>query len=549
MTTVIVGGVAGGMSAAARLRRLDDAEEVIVLERSHYVSYANCGLPYHVGGVIADRDDLLLQSPEALRAQLGMDVRVDSEVLSVDRARSTVAVRNVITDERYELHWDHLVLSPGAVPFVPDVPGVERAFTMRTVEDMDKVKAATAALSHPLGVTPTAVVVGGGFVGLELAENLGRAGMAVTVVELADQVLAPLDTEMAALVHSELAAHKVDVVVGTSLTKVLPDSVELSNGATLPADVVVFAIGVRPDTALARQAGLELGPLGGLAVDERLRTSDPRIYAIGDAVEKEGVNDQGRVLVPLANIANRQGRMVADDIAGRGRPFRPVLGTAIIKVFGLTAAVTGWNEKRLRAAGRPYLAVHTHPTAHAGYYPGAGRVSLKLLVDPETEAVLGAQAVGTEGADKRIDVVATAMRAGLSAPDLADLELAYAPPYGSAKDPVNMLGYVAANRLSGQEETVQWHELADRVGDGALLVDVRTRGEHALGHIPGSLNIPLDQIRQRSRELEGRKVVVYCQVGVRAHTAGQMLRSRGFNVANLDGGYLTWRAGTQLSHY
>jgi NADPH-dependent 2,4-dienoyl-CoA reductase/sulfur reductase-like enzyme/rhodanese-related sulfurtransferase len=543
MTTVIVGGVAGGMSAAARLRRLDDAEQIIVVERTHYVSYANCGLPYHVSGVIGDRDDLLLQSPEALASQLGLDVRVDSEVLSVDRGRATLRVRHLPSGHEYDLGWDHLVLSPGATPFVPDVPGVERAMMLRNVEDMDRIKAAVANLAHTEVGTPTAVVVGGGFIGLELAENLAEAAMSVTVVELADQVLAPLDPEMAVPVQAELEAHGVNVELGASLTKVLPAEVEVSDGRCLPADLVVMAIGVRPDADLARRAGLAVGPTGAIAVDERMRTSDPRIYAIGDAVEKTAEVDGGPLLVPLANIANRQGRMVADDIAGKGRDFRPVLGTAIIKVFGLTAAVTGANEKRLRALGRPYLAVHTHPGSHAGYYPGSERVSLKLLVCPATGAILGAQAVGRQGADKRIDVIATAMRAGLTAADLADLELAYAPPYGSAKDPVNMLGYVASNRLSGQEPTVQWYEVEELAAAGALLVDVRTPREHVMGHIPGSVNIPLDQIRNRSAELEGRRVVVYCQVGQRAHTAGQMLKDRGHDVVNLDGGYLTWRAG------
>ena len=383
-----------------------------------------------------------------------------------------------------------------------------------------------------------------------MAENLVHAGLAVTVVELADQVLAPLDPELAVLVAEELERHGVRVVLGTALAKVLPDAVELTDGQVLAADVVVLAIGVRPETGLARAAGLSIGPRGGILVDEALRTSDPRIYAVGDAVEKTDHVSTELALVPLANLANRQGRMVADQIAGRPRPFPTVQGTAIVKVFGKVAAVTGWNEKRLRSAGRRFIAIHAHAASHSGYYPGAEPTAFKLLVDPASYGILGAQAVGGAGVDKRIDVLATAIHAGLPAPELVDLELGYAPQFGSAKDPVNLLGYIAENRLYGDESSAQYHELPERLAAGAALIDARSPAEYAAGHIPRAANFPLDELRKRRRELEqlappSSDLIVYCQVGRRAHTAAKLLVSWGYNVANLDGGYLTWSAATR----
>ncbi len=540
MKTVIVGGVAGGMSAATRLRRLRPADDIVVFERGENVSYANCGLPYHVGGVIADRSDLLLQTPGRLRERFGLDVRVRSEVLSVDRGRRTVAVRDLDSGREYEEGWDRLVLSPGAAPVVPDVPGVERAVALRSVPDADRIVAALGE-RRPR----TAVVVGGGFIGLESAENLHRRGLSVTVVELGRQVLAPLDPELAALVHAELSAHGVGLSLGTELTKVLPDAVRLADGRLLDADLVLLAIGVRPETDLARAAGLAVGPRGGIVVDESMRTSDPNIYAVGDAVEKLDGIGGGSALIPLANTANRQGRLVADAIAGRPVTLGGRLGTAIVQVFGLTVAVTGCNEKRLRGAGQAYQVVHTHPSSHAGYYPGAQAMALKLLFAPETGAILGAQAVGGSGVDKRIDVIATAMRGGLTAADLADLELAYAPQFGSAKDPVNMLGYVADNLMAGITRSVQWHELSTLRDAGAAIVDVRTPQEYAAGHIPGSINIPLDELSSRRNDLPAGQLVVYCQAGQRAHTAATLLGDVR-RVANLDGGYLTWLAATRL---
>ena len=541
MRVVVVGGVAGGMSAATRLRRLLPDAEITVLERDRYVSYANCGLPYHVGGVIADREDLLLQTPDGLRARFGLDVRVRSEATAVDLAGRQVRVRALDTGEECSLGYDRLVLSPGAAPIVPDLPGVERALTLRSVPDADAITSLLAERDPR-----TAVVIGGGFIGVEAAENLRRLGVAVTIVELADQVLAPLDVEMVSPVHAELRANGVDLALGTGLAKVLHESVELADGRVLPADLVLLAIGVRPETRLARQAGLAVGPRGGIAVDASMRTSDPSVYAVGDAVEKPD-HLGGSGLIPLANIANRQGRLVADVIAGRPVRLGGRVGTAIVQVFGLTVGVTGWNERRLQAAGRAYQAIHAHPANHAGYYPGAVPMALKLLFDPADGAILGAQAVGGDGVDKRIDVIAPAIRAGLQVEELADLELAYAPQYGSAKDPVNMLGYIAENLRTATTTSVQWHELPSRLAAGAHLIDVRTTAEYTAGHIPGALNLPLDELRTRTAELPKGDLVVYCKVGQRAHTAATLLAGTGRTVANLDGGYLTWRSGSSES--
>ncbi len=534
MRVVVIGGVAGGMSAAARLRRLDSEAEIVVLERSGYVSYANCGLPYYVGGVIEDHEDLLLQTPGSLNDRFRIDVRVASEVTAVDRVARVVHVKDLPSGDTYELDYDYLVLSPGATPVVPPIPGIERALALRTVEDVERMSEVVEGLSG------RAVVIGGGFIGVEIAENLTHRSIPTTVVEATSQVLAPLDPEMAQLVADELRRHGVGLHLNDAVATITERTVQLASGAELDADLVVVAIGVRPDVALAREAGLRIGELGGIAVDEINRTSDPAIYAIGDAAEKTDALDGEASLVPLANIANRQGRVVADHIAGRR--VRPVttIGTAIVKVFDLTIAATGWNEKRLVAKARPYLAIHTHPASHAGYYPGAAKMALKLLVDPETGNILGAQGVGTEGVDKRIDVIATAMRGGLTAPELADLELAYAPPFSSAKDPVNMLGYIAENLLTGLVESVHWHEVEDHAEQGYLLVDVRTAGEFARGSLPGAINVPVDELRERLDELGEKDVVVICQVGQRGHVAARLLRDFGFNAKNLSGGYQTW---------
>ncbi|WP_197059813.1 FAD-dependent oxidoreductase [Prescottella defluvii] len=537
---VIVGGVAGGMSAATRMRRLDESAEIIVFERGAHVSFANCGLPYYAGGVIEDRDELLLQTPESLGARFRLDVRVRSEVAAIDADARTVTVRNLESGDTYVESYDELVLSTGASPIVPPLPGVERALILRDVEDVDR-------LVSQMSSARSAVIVGAGFIGVELAENLRHRNLDVTVVELADQVLAPLDPEMAAPVADRMRENGVRLELGTQLTSIGRATAELADGRTVPADVVIMAIGVRPENALAKMVGADLGERGGVVVDDQMRTSVPHIFAVGDAVEKRDAVGGGVAMIPLANPANRQGRLVADVIAGRPVRAKSSTGTAVVGVFGLIVTATGWNEKRLRAAGRPYQAIHTHPQSHAGYYPGAQQMAIKLLVDPETDAILGAQAVGGEGVDKRIDIIATAMAGGLTASDLADLELAYAPQFGSAKDPVNMLGYIADNLRTDSTRTVQWHELDTLVAGGASLVDVRTADEFAAGAIPGAVNVPLDELRDRVGELPAGDLIVHCQVGQRGHTAARLLGQLGRPAANLDGGYKTWDAGRRVN--
>ena len=522
------------MSAATRLRRLDHDAEIVVIERSGHVSYANCGLPYYVGGVIEEQADLLLQTPASLFERFRLDVRVNSEVVAIDRDRRRVRVDDQTTESSYELDYDYLILSPGAAPIVPPIPGIARAHPLRTVEDVERLSGAVDREPRH------AVIIGGGFIGVEIAENLRERGVATTIVEAAQQILAPLDPEMAQLVADELERHGVHLFLHDTVEAVTPTAVQLASGEILAADLVVLAIGVRPDVHLARAAGLALGERGGIVVDEFNRTSDPTIYAVGDVAEKVDALDGSATLVPLANIANRQGRVVADHLMGR--TVRPLanLGTAIVKVFDLTVAMTGWNEKRLVAAGRDAVVVHAHPGSHAGYYPGARSMALKMLVDPVTEEILGAQGVGVEGVDKRIDVLATAIRGGITAPELADLELAYAPPFSSAKDPVNMLGYIAENVLTGLVRTAQWHEVDEWRQRGAQMVDVRTRHEFARGSVPGAINVPVDEIRDRADELDDAPVVVVCQVGQRGHTATRLLTHLGFEAINLDGGYQTW---------
>ncbi len=541
------------MSAATRLRRLDESAEIVVLERSGHVSFANCGLPYYVGGVISNRNALLLQTPESLKARFGIDVRVNTEAASIDPVAKTVFVHNLATDEWYTETYDNLVLAPGAAPFVPPIPGVERALALRNIADTDRMAAAVdeilrraegerSAAAHDEAeapLEPAAVIMGGGFIGIELAENLSERGMKVTIVELADQILAPLDVEMAALVEKHLVKHGVVVITGASVAAVDADSVTLSDGRILPAHLVVAAIGVRPETGLAETAGLALGERGGILVDEHQRTSDPSIFAVGDAVVKRDVITGAQALVPLAGPANRHGRLVADVIAGRPAASRTVLGTAIVGAFGLVAGATGWTEKRAAAAGRKVRVIHTHPANHAGYYPGAEGMSLKLVIDAETDAILGAQAVGGSGVDKRIDVIATAMRGGLAASDLNDLELSYAPQFGSAKDAVNMLGYIAENLRDGLTETIQWHEVEAEVAKGIQLIDVRTPGEYARGTVDGAINIPVDELRDRLGEVAD-DVIVHCQVGLRGYLAARTLTQAGHRVRNLDGGYRTW---------
>lgn len=534
MRVVIVGGVAGGMSAATRMRRLDEDAEIIVFEKSGHVSYANCGLPYYVGGIIEEEEALLLQTPESLHDRFRLDVRISSEVLSIDPAKKCLKVKDWATNEVSELSYDKLILSPGASPVVPPIPGIERALTLRTVEDVERI--AAQVNSSP----KSAVVIGGGFIGVEIAENLIHKGIPTTVVEAAPQVLAPLDPEMATIVANEMRKHGVTLHLGVSAKDVTPTSVVLSDETVLDAELVIMAIGVRPDTSLAKAAGLTIGTRGGIEVDEFNRTSNHDIYAVGDAAEKRDALDGSATLVPLANLANRHGRVVADHIAGRATRSVSTIGTAIVKVFDLMIAATGWNEKRLKAAGRPAMVIHTHPNNHAGYYPDAKQIQLKLIFDPSTGEILGAQGVGVDGVDKRIDVIATAMRGGLTAPELADLELAYAPPFGSAKDPVNMLGYIAENMLSGLLRTAQWDQTQELRAAGYQLIDVRSPSEFSHGSIPGAISMPVDEIRDRLSEIKKSPILVNCQVGQRGHTATMLLKELGFDAVNLDGGYLTW---------
>ena len=534
MRVVIIGGVAGGMSAATRMRRLDAGAEIIVIEKSGHVSYANCGLPYYVGGVIEEEDALLLQTPSSLHARFRLDVRIASEVEAINPLDKTLSVKSELTGESYELNYDKLVMSPGASPVVPPIPGIERAMTLRTVEDVEKI------FNRVSQKPANAVVIGGGFIGVEIAENLTHKGIKTTIIEAASQLLAPLDPEMAVLVAKEMIKNNVELILGTSAQEITESTVVLSNGDELPAEMIILAIGVRPDIKLAKEAGLTIGARGGIEVDEFNRTSNLDIYAVGDVAEKTDAIDGSSTLVPLANLANRHGRVVADHIAGRTTRSVKTIGTAIVKVFDLMIAATGWNEKRLSTSGREFKIIHTHPNSHAGYYPGAKQMALKMIFDAKTGEILGAQGVGVEGVDKRIDVIATAIRGGITAPELADLELAYAPPFGSAKDPINMLGYIAENMMSGLLETAQWSQIDEFKDRGFQLVDVRTSSEYAAGSIPGAMSMPVDEIRNRVAELTNKDVLVNCQVGQRGHTATMLLKELGFNAVNLDGGYLTW---------
>ena len=534
MRTVIIGGVAGGMSAATRLRRLDESAEIIVLERSGHVSYANCGLPYYVGGVITEEDKLYLQTPESLHKRFRLDVRVHHEVTEIAADKKVVIARDLISGSESEISFDKLILSPGASPVVPPIPGIERALTLRTVEDVLRIYDAVEVKPK------NAVVIGGGFIGVEMAENLVHKGIKTSLIEALPQVLAPLDPEMAELVHKELRKNGIDLHLANSVKEITESEVILADGTKVSAELVIASIGVKPDTTLAKAAGLEIGTRGGVAVNKFNQTSNPDIYAIGDAAEKSDELTGESTLIPLANIANRHGRITADHIVGK--PVREVssIGTAIVKVFDLAVATTGWNAKRLAAASKPFKEIHTHPNSHATYYPGATQFSLKLIFDPQSGEILGAQGVGRDGVDKRIDVIATALRSGITAPALADLELAYAPPFGSAKDPVNMLGYIAENVITGITEIAQWNELDKYKTDSYSFVDVRSESEFANGTIPGSVNIPVDELRERHTEIKNKKVIINCQVGQRGHVATMLLRSMGYDAKNLDGGYLTW---------
>lgn len=546
MRIAIVGGVAGGASCAARARRLSETAEIVIYERGPHVSFANCGLPYFVGGEIRERRNLVLQTPEALGGRFALDVRVMTEVVGIDREARRVTLENRLTGERSSEPYDALVLATGAAPLRPRIPGIERPghFTVRNIPD---VEALTAWVEERKA--RTAVVIGGGFIGLEMAEQLRHRGLEVHLVEALPQVMAPLDPEMAAWLHRELRDHGVDLHLEDGVAafeapasgeSALASTVVLRSGTRLPADVVILGLGVRPEVGLARDAGLEIGPTGGIRVDEYLRTSDPAIWAVGDVIEVVNTVTGRPMLIPLAGPANRQGRFAADNILGRPSRYRGTLGTGILRLFDLTAGTTGANERMLREAGMPFQAVHLHPNSHAGYFPGAHPIALKVLFSPEDGRILGAQAVGRDGVDKRIDVIATAIRAGMTIEELADVELAYAPPFSSAKDPVNMAGFVAGNVRNGDVGIVHWNELEAL---DALLVDVRSEAERARGYVPGSVHMPLDQVRGRLGELpRDREIVVYCHSGQRSYYAARILAQNGFRVRNLSGSFRTWSA-------
>ncbi|SFF70534.1 CoA-disulfide reductase [Planifilum fulgidum] len=535
---VIVGGVAGGATAAARLRRLSEGYRIVLFERGEYISFANCGLPYYIGGVIRDRNRLLLQTASGMSKRFRIDLRPMTEVTAIHRDRKAVTAKDLRTGEEYEETYDVLILSPGARPILPPIEGMDRAksvFTLRTIPDADRIKAYVEEEK-----SATAAIIGGGFIGLEMAENLVERGVKVSLVEMADQVLPPLDYEMASIVHDYMRKRGIRLHLGDG-AKALDRGgrrLILRSGKTLEADMIILAVGVEPESELAREAGLELGVRGAIRVNRRLQTSDPDIYAIGDAVEVKDYIHGFPTHVPLAWPANRQGRLVADIIHGFDVQYAGTLGTAVVKFLGLTAATTGNNEKTLRRLGIPHEAVHVFPPSHASYYPNAAPLALKLIFDPKTGRIFGAQAVGEEGVDKRIDVIATAIKGGLTVRDLPDLELAYAPPYSSAKDPVNIAGYVASNILDRLVETLQWHELDDHLASGGILLDVRTPEEAARGGIGGAVHIPLDELRQRLAELPKDKTIcVMCGVGLRAYLACRILTENGFRAINLDGGH------------
>ncbi|MCQ9088972.1 FAD-dependent oxidoreductase [Vibrio alginolyticus] len=557
---VIIGGVAGGASAAARARRLSEDAEIIMFERGPFVSFANCGLPYHIGGDIQERSKLLLQTPESFLARFNVDVRVMNEVVSINRQDKTVTVNNLLDGSEYQESYDFLLLSPGAGPVVPPIPGIDNPLThsLRNIPDMDRIikTIETNKVEH-------ATVVGGGFIGLEMMEAFHQLGIKTTLVEMADQVMTPVDREMAGFAHAEIREKGIDLKLGVALesVKFVPnehvasfDSGEsekhqhlegeleltLNNGERLTTDILIMAIGVRPETKLAKEAGLEIGALGGIYINEYMQTSDPSIYAVGDAVEEKDFVTGEQTLVPLAGPANRQGRMAADNMLGRQETYQGTQGTAICKIFDLAVASTGKNEKQLKRENIAYEKVYVHTASHASYYPGAETVSFKMLFDPVTGKILGAQAVGKDGVDKRIDVMAVAQRAGMTVEQLQHLELTYAPPYGSAKDVINQAAFVANNIIKGDATTIHYDEM-DSLTEDQLLLDVRNPGElESVGYLEGAINIPVDQLRRRMHELpKDKEIVIYCQVGLRGNVAYRQLVNNGYKARNLIGGYRT----------
>ncbi|CAM3233313.1 FAD-dependent oxidoreductase [Lactococcus laudensis] len=539
---VIIGGVAGGATAATRLRRLSEEDEIVLFEKGPYISFANCGLPYHVGKVIKEREDLLLQTPEGMSAQYNLDIRVLSEVLEVHPEDHKVIVKNQETGETYEENFDKLIISTGAKAIIPQIPGLSNAknvFTLRNIPDMDKIKAHISKFN-----IKTATVIGGGFIGLEMMENLVELGLNVQLVEMSPQVMPNIDIELAQMLHSQINMHGVKLLLNNGLKSFHDNGmkIELNDGQILDTDMTILSIGVVPENSLAKDANIELGFKGAIKVDRQMRTNHADIYAIGDVIEVEDAVSGLPTNIPLAWPANRQGRLVADVINGMEAEYTGTQGTSVAKVFELTVAGTGNSERLLKSQGIEYEVIHIHPNSHAGYYPGASPIALKLLFGRKDGKIFGAQAVGVEGVEKRIDVIATAMKFGAKAPDLAKIELSYAPPYSSAKDPVNMLGYTADNMMHEKVSTFQWSEISDLKAAGAYFLDVREDFELATGLIEGGIQIPLNQLRDRLNELpKDQTIYVYCQVGARGYNAARILMQKGFEVKNLDGGYKTYK--------
>ena len=545
MKTVIIGGVAGGASAAARLRRLDETAEIIILERGEFVSFANCGLPYYIGGAITDRNNLTLQTPESFRSRFRIDVRVLNEATSIDPAAGTVTVKNLRTGESYVESYDSLILSPGAEPIKPNIEGIDSdiVFTLRNIPDTLKIK------NHIETAKPrSAVVVGGGYIGAEMAENLAQAGLNVSIVELSDHLIASLDFDMAADVHRYIKNKGIKLYLQNGVTAIRGRTVVLQNGE-LSADMIIMSVGVRPDTAIAKACGIRVNNRGSIIVDSNMRTNFPNIYAVGDAVEVQNFITESPAFIPLAGPANKQGRIAADNIAadnftadnfaGGGSVYTGTQGSAVLKLFDMTVATTGLNEKAAKVAAIEYDKTYTYSGSHASYYPGAENMSIKVLWDKKTHKILGAQIVGFDGVDKRMDVLATAIRLGAKVTDLTQLELCYAPPFGSAKDPVNMVGFVAENVISGKVKQFFWHDVQSLPRDGSVtLIDVRTKTETARGMIDGFVNIPLDSLRESLGSIpKDRPVYVHCHSGLRSYIACRILAGNGYDCCNLAGGW------------
>lgn len=535
MKVLIIGGVAGGASAAARLRRLDETAEIIILERGDYVSFANCGLPYFIGGEITDKEALTLQTPESFRARFDIDVRVRNEVTAINAEKKTVAILNLETNAEYEESYDKLILSPGASPILPPIPGADlpHVFTLRNIPDTFAIKAYIEE-KHP----KTAAVIGGGYIGVEMAENLKRAGLEVAVVELADHLIAPLDFDMAADVHRYVKEAGIALYLNNGVVSISEHEVQLQNGS-VPAELVLMSVGVRPESAIADACGIARNGRGSILVNSRMETNVADIYAVGDAVEVQNFVSKEAAFLPLAGPANKQGRIAADNICGIASEYTGTQGSAVAKLFDMTIASTGLNEKSAQAAGVTYDKTYLYSGSHAGYYPGATNMSIKALWDKETKKLLGAQIVGFDGVDKRMDVLAAAIRFGAKVTDLTELELCYAPPFGSAKDPVNMLGFVAENIVTGKVKQFFWDEVEKLPRDGSVtLLDVRTKTEVSHGKIDGFYNIPLDGLREHLDEIpKDKPVYVHCHSGLRSYIACRILQGRGYDCYNLAGGY------------